>query len=168
MQYLLLWNRIRFFSSNSWEYWIVTFFLCISTSCAFLLFAPKQLINDFSYRWWWWGESLLHVCCVCWVSGAQLRFSEFRRWAWVTLVSDILRMFTKECITQFQVRIPFSFFKYPFYKLLMTQNENSHTPLGMYGKYPWCERGKEFYFQYCSNLKRSLETCLLSFCSLST
>lgn len=107
------------------------------------------------------------MLCMLSVWGCSLD-SLLRRWAWVTLVSDILRMFTKEYITQFQVHIPFSFFKYPFYKLLLTQNENSHTPVGMYGKYPWCERGKEFYFQYCYNLKRSLETCLLSFCSLGT
>jgi len=45
-------------------------------------------------------------------------------------------MFTKEYITQFQVLTPFSFFKYPFYKILLKQKENSLTPVEMYGKYP--------------------------------
>lgn len=98
----------------------------------------------------------------------QYRFSELKRLAWVSLVSDIpryLRMFTKEWVPTFRCAF---FFRYPFYKILLTQNESSHTPVGMCGKYPWSERGKRFYFQYCYNLRRRLETCLLSFCSLST
>lgn len=44
----------------------------------------------------------------------QLRLSRLKRTAWLILGSDTLRMFTKEYITQFQVLLPFSFFKYPF------------------------------------------------------
>lgn len=98
----------------------------------------------------------------------QLRFLRLRRLAWVILSSAILRMFTKEYILKFQVRVPFSFFRSPFYKILLKQKDNSLIPVGMYGKYPWSERGKGFYFQYCFNLKRRLETHPLSFCSLST
>lgn len=98
----------------------------------------------------------------------QYRFSEIRRLAWLTLVSDILRVFTKEYITQFQVCIPFAFFICSFYKMLLTLNENSNSTVGMYDKYPWSERGKGFYFQYCYSWRRWLETCLLSLCSLNT